>query len=325
MRAVLPYDPQEPSSQPCLGTLPDPTAGRDEVLIRVRATALNRADLLQLRGLYPPPPGESDVPGLECAGDVLAVGAGVHGWTVGDRVMALLAGGGHGELVACPAGQLMPIPPRLSYAEAAALPEAALTAWTNLVVEGRLEDGKSVLITGATSGIGTFAVQLAHRLGAEVVVAGRSLERLERLRALGAGHCVVLAEGMPDAVRNATEGRGADLAMDLVGGRWLPSTLASLADRGRLILVGLMAGSSVELDLGEVLRRRLTVRGSVLRGRTRSEKRELVAGFRDFADARLADGSLVPVVDHVAPFDRIADAYQHMAQGGQLGKIVIEL
>jgi NADPH:quinone reductase-like Zn-dependent oxidoreductase len=219
----------------------------------------------------------------------------------------------------------MPIPPCLSYVEAAALPEAALTSWTNLVIEGHLEDGKSVLITGAASGIGTFAVQLAHGLGAEVVVAGRSLERLERLRPLGAQHCVVLAEGMPDAVRMATEQRGADLAMDLVGGRWLPTTLASLADRGRLVLVGLMDGGKVEIDLADVLRRRLTIRGSVLRGRTRTEKRELVTGFRAFADERLADGSLKPVVDHVAPFERIVDAYGHMAEGGQFGKIVIEI
>ncbi len=324
MRAVLPYDPRQPASTPRIGELPDPVVGRDEVLIQVRATALNRADLLQLRGLYPPPPGESEVPGLECAGDVVAVGSSVEGWSVGDRVMALLAGGGQAERVACPAGQLMPIPPQLSYTDGAALPEAALTAWTNLVVEGHLENGKSVLITGATSGIGTFAVQLARCCGAEVVAAGRSLERLDLLRTLGATHCVVLADGMPEAVRNATEGRGADVAMDLVGGRWLPATLASLADGGRLILVGLMAGRRAELDLGEVLRRRLTLRGSVLRSRSRHEKRELVAGFRAFADERLADGSLMPVVDHVAPFDRIAAAYQHMADGSQLGKIVIE-
>jgi len=325
MRAVLPYDPNHPSPEPRLGTLPDPAAARDEVLLLVRATALNRADLLQMRGLYPPPAGESEVPGLECAGEVIAVGAGVHGWSVGDRVMALLAGGGHGELATAPACQLMPIPPNLSFEEAAALPEAALTSWTNLVAEGGLEDSKSVLITGAASGVGTFAVQLAQALGAEVVVAGRSLERLERLRALGAGHCVLLADGMPEAVRAATRGWGADLALDLVGGHWLEPTLASLADRGCLVLVGFTDGARAEIDLAEILRRRLSIRGSVLRSRSRAEKRELVSAFRAFADERIADGSLMPVIDHVAPFDCIADAYTRMAEGGRFGKIVIHV
>lgn len=325
MRAVLPFDTANPQAGPRLGELPRPVPAAGEVLVRVRATALNRADLLQMRGLYPPPVGESEIPGLECAGEIVALGAGVRSWSVGERVMALLAGGGHAEWVAVPKGQLMPVPADLSFEQAAALPEAALTAWTNLVTEGRIEAGESVLITGAASGVGTFTVQLARALGAEVIVCGRSLERLERLRPLGASRCIVLADGMADAVRAALGGRGADLAIDLVGGRWLEPVLASLANRGRLVLVGVLAGRRAEIDLGEVLRRRLSIKGSVLRGRSRKEKRELVTAFRAFAAEPLARGELQPVIDHVAAFEQIADAYEAMASGGHFGKIVLRL
>ena len=291
----------------------------------MRATALNRADLLQMRGLYPPLPDESPIPGLECAGEIIALGTEVGGWALGDRVMALLAGGGHAEQVAVPKGQLMPIPPTWSFEQAAAVPEVALTAWTNLVHEGRLVDGESVLITAATSGVGTFASQLARSLGAQVIACGRSLERLERLRDFGASHCVVLAEGLADSVRAITGGRGADLVIDLVGGCWLNEALASLANGGRLVLVGILGGHRAEIDLGAILRRRLVVRGSVLRARSRKEKRDLVAAFRAFATEPLTRGDLVPVVDHVAPFERIAEAYSGMARGGHLGKIVLRL
>lgn len=324
MRAILPPAPGAPPI-PLLGTLPDPEPGPDEVLVAVRATALNRADLLQLHGLYPPPPGESPIPGLECAGEILALGAEVSGWRIGQRVMALLAGGGHAETVAVPSGQLMDIPANLSFVEAAALPEAALTAWTNLVVEGELAPDETLLITGAASGVGAFAVQLARELGARVLVAGRSLERLERLRALGAEQCFELGDELPAAVRRATDGRGADVVLDLVGGRWVEMGLEALAPKGRHILLSLLAGSRVEIDLANLLTRRLRLVGSVLRGRGRAEKAALVSGFTDFALPRIASGRLRPVIDTVIPFEKAAEGYAMLAGGGVLGKIVLEL
>lgn len=334
MRAVLPdtHTADGGRSIARLGEVPEPGFSSDEVLVRVRATALNRADLLQLRGLYPPPPGESDVPGLECAGTIERLGDGVEGWQPGDRVMALLGGGGHGERVAVPAGQLMALPERLSFEEGAALPEACLTAWTNLVVEGGLQPARAagsaapaVLITGANGGVGVIAVQLARALGARVLAVGRSLERLEPLRALGASDLLVEGDGLPGDVRDLTRGRGVDLVLDLVGGEHLDHHLGTLKNRGRLVLVGLMAGSRSGIDLGQVLRRRLTLVGSVLRARPRAEKAELIAAFVGFAQPLLAAGRIRPVIDRVMPFDRIADAYDALEAGGVTGKIVVTL
>ena len=339
---------------PDLGELPDPRPAAGEVLVGIRATALNRADLLQIRGLYPPPPGESEVPGLECAGEIEALGSGVTGWRVGDRVMALLAGGGHAEKTAVPAGQLMPIPLGLFFEQAAALPEVALTSWTNLVVEGKLgpenlrrrpsssaqphragspssktrtasQPRQSVLITAAASGVGTFAVQLARELGTRVLVAGRSLERLERLRPLGAEACIPLDDSLPAAVRAITDGPGVDLVIELAGGPGLGVRLEALRNRGRLVLVGILAGAAAEIDLADVLRRRLRLVGSVLRSRSRQEKARLVADFHAFAADRLADGRLRPVVHGVYPFAEIAEAYAQMERGGVFGKLVLKV
>lgn len=319
MRCIL------PQSSGSLGTLPDPVAGPGEALIDVRATALNRADLLQLWGLYPPPPGESPVPGLECAGVVAELGPGVSSLAVGERVMALLAGGGHATRVAAPEGQVMPIPERLSFCQAAALPEVGLTAFTNLVVEGALARGQSVLVAGAASGVGTFAVQVARELGARVLVAGRDLDRLERLRSFGASGSCVLGPDLAERVRELNSGHGVDLVLDLVGGPWLGACLGALRERGRLVLVGLTAGARSDLDLGLLLRRRLRVFGSVLRSRSRAEKAGLVKGFWDFAAERLASGRLQPVVDRVLPFEELPRAYAELEAGGVLGKIVIEV
>ena len=324
MLAVLPRpDPED--AIPRIGELPDPQPADGEVLVRVRATALNRADLLQIRGLYPPPSGESRVPGLECAGEIESLGPGVSGWRVGDRVMALLAGGGQAEKVAVPAGQLMPIPEGLDFEQAAALPEVAITSWTNLVAEGRLEPRQSVLITAAASGVGTFAVQLARELGARVLVAGRSMERLERLRELGAEACIPLDVSLPDAVRAITDGPGVDLVLELAGGPGLAQRLRALRSRGRLVLVGILAGGKAEIDLGDVLRRRLRLTGSVLRARPREEKARLIADFSAFAAERLADGRLRPVVHEIHPFGNIADAYAQMERGGVFGKLVLRM
>ncbi len=325
MRAVLPdaRPGRGGRPEPRLGDLPEPDLGPSEVLVRVRAAGLNRADLLQLRGLYPPPPGESDVPGLECAGIVERVGEAAGEWSAGDRVAALVAGGGQAELAAIPAGQLIPLPDTLSFEDGAALPEGCLTAWTNLVAEGGLEPGETVLVTGANGGVGTLAVQIAHELGARVLAAGRSLARLGPLSALGADGLLVDDDGLAEAVRDRTRGRGADLVFDLVGGGRLACHLGALRNRGRLVLIGLMAGARAELDLGEILRRRLVLRGSVLRSRSREEKAELVAAFSSFALPRLADGRIRPVIERTLPFDQVAEAYRLLEGGGLSGKVVL--
>ncbi len=314
------------SPVPQLGEIADPRPGRGEVLVGVRATAMNRADLLQIRGLYPPPPGESEVPGLECAGEIDELGVEVNGWRVGDRVMALLGGGGHGEKVAAPVGQLMRIPAGLGFEEAAALPEVAISSWTNLAHEGGLREGQSVLITAAASGVGIFAVQLARELGAaQVLVAGRRLERLEKLRELGADTCLELDGWFPNAVRDATDGQGVDLIVDLAGGSGVGTHLKALKEGGRLVLVGVLAGARAEIDLADVLKRRLQIVGSVLRARTRAEKAGLVADFLAFASRRLEDGRLRPIVHKIYPFREIAEAYAQMEEGGVFGKLVLSV
>jgi putative PIG3 family NAD(P)H quinone oxidoreductase len=327
MRAVLPVDPAAAAGAPPVprvGELPDPVARTGEVLVAVAAAGLNRADLMQLAGHYPPPAGESDVPGLECAGQIAAVGDGVDRWKVGARVMALLAGGGQATRVAVPAGQLLPLPENLSFVEGAALPEAGLTAWTNLVAEGGLVTGEVVLITGASGGVGSFAAQLARELGARVIAAARDGRRLERLRELGVEELVTDDDELPARVRRATGGRGVDLVFDLVGGSRLPAHLAALKKGGRLVVMGLLAGRTAELDLEDLLRRRLRIIGSVLRSRSRDEKARLIAGFAAFAVPRLRAGRLRPVVDRVLPLEQAAQAYAALADGGGFGKIVLE-
>ncbi|HSS75917.1 MAG TPA: NAD(P)H-quinone oxidoreductase [Thermoanaerobaculia bacterium] len=321
MRAILPAsDPNQPV--PRVGDLPDPVPRQGEILVAVEAAGLNHADLLQLRGQYPPPPGESDVPGLECAGVVLEGEAGSP-WQPGVRVMALLGGGGHATRVAIPKGQLMTLPDNLSFIEGGAIPEAALTAWTNLVVEGGLQAGETVLVTGATGGMGTFAVQLARELGARVLAAGRSRERLELLRGLGIDEVCLEGANLVGQVREATGGRGVDLVLELSGGADTADHLAALAHRGRLVVVGLVGGRKAEVDFGLVLHKRLHVIGSVLRARPREEKARLVATFAAFALPRLRDGRLRPVVDRVIPLERAAEAYQALERGGAFGKIVL--
>jgi NADPH:quinone reductase-like Zn-dependent oxidoreductase len=254
---------------------------------------------------------------------VVRTGDEVTRWSAGDRVMALVAGGGQAELAAVPEGQLMALPGRLTFEQGAALPEACLTAWTNLVAEGGLEAGETVLVTGANGGVGTMAVQVAHELGARVLAAGRSLDRLEPLAALGADGFLVDDGGLPEAVRDRTRGRGVDLVFDLVGGERMAAHLGALRNQGRLVLIGLMAGQRASLDLGEILRRRLVLRGSVLRARSRPEKAELVAAFAEFAAPRLADGRIRPVLEQTLPCDRVAEAYRRLEAGGVTGKLVL--
>jgi len=322
VRAILPAERDSPN--PRLGDLPDPVIGPGEVLVAVKAAGLNHADLLQLRGLYPPPPGESKVLGMECAGVIVEAEKGSP-WQPGVRVMALVGGGAHATRAAIPAGQLMPLPDNLSFIEGAAIPEAGLTAWTNLVVEGGLAAGETVLITGATGGMGSFAVQLARELGARVLAAGRSRERLELLRAFGVEEICLEGSNLSRQVREATGGRGADLVFDLTGGPEINSHLGALAERGRLVLVGLVSGRKAEVDLGLILSRRLRVLGSVLRPRSRDEKARLTADFAAFALPRLRDGRLRPVVDRTFTLEQAAEAYKAFERGGIFGKVILTM
>lgn len=324
MRAVRPFSADSPGKIEIVD-LPLPEPGAGEVRLRVHSAGLNRADLLQLQGGYPPPAGESPIPGLECAGVVEKLGEGVRGFATGERVMALLAGGGQAELVVVSVGQLLPWLDSLSAEEAGGLPEAAIASWTNLVAEGNLVAGESVLVTGATSGVGSFAVQLARELGANVVAAARSRERLEVLRDFGIDALVVLDEKFESSVRSMTAGGGVDLVLDLVGGQWTARSLAALKPRGRLVLVGLTAGATASIDLAALLRRRLRLIGSVLRSRPREEKASLVRAFFDFAGPRLADRRLHPIVARAFPFEEAAAAYRTLEIGGLLGKVVLTL
>jgi putative PIG3 family NAD(P)H quinone oxidoreductase len=327
MLAIQPARPE--TAVPVLGESPAPVPRRGEVLVEVAAAGVNHADLFQLQGQYPPPPGESEIPGLELAGKIVELGPtpeGCAGWKTGDRVMALVGGGGHGQLAAVPVGQLMPLPEELDFVAGGALPEAGLTAWVNLVTEGALQAGETVLISGATGGMGTFFVQLAHALGARVFATGRNtggLGRLERLRALGADEVWTDDEDLAARCREATAGKGVDLVTDLVGGAGLGRRLSLLRSQGRLVLIGLTAGRRVDLDLSLILHRRLRVVGSVLRPRSREEKARLTREFAAFALPRLRSGELAAVVERTYPFSEAAAAYAALRQSGLFGKLVL--
>jgi putative PIG3 family NAD(P)H quinone oxidoreductase len=322
VRAILPAESDHPV--PVVGNLLDPIPEPGEVLVAVEAAGINHADLHQLRGNYPPPAGESDVPGLECSGVVIEGEKG-SAWQPGTRVMALVGGGAHATRVAIPVGQLMPVPDELSFVEGAAIPEAALTSWVNLVVEGGLQAGETVLVTGATGGMGSFTAQLARELGARVLAAGRDPKRLEMLRGLGIDEICIEGANLAGQVREATNGRGADLVLDYTAGPDVGGHLAALAQRGRLVVVGTVGNRRAEVDLGMILSRRLKVIGSVLRARPREEKARLTADFAAFALPRLRDGRLRPVVDKVFPLERAAEAYKTLERGGAFGKIILSM
>lgn len=308
-----------------IAELPSPEPGSREVLVEIRAAALNRADLLQRRGLYPPPPGTSEVLGMECSGVVTALGPSASRFELGARVMALLPGGGYAEQVAIPEDLLMAVPERLSFEEAAAVPEAFLTASEALLVEAELVAGQSVLITAAASGVGSAAVQIAAYLGA-FVIASASPAKLDFVAELGAD--VTLERERPDyvqAVLAATHGRGVDAIVDFIGGSALARHQACLASRGRLILVGLLGGATAPLDLGRILMKRQRLSGLVMRSRSLAEKAELTRRFERELWPALEAGVLSPRVDRVFSLSDVALAHRHMEQNLNAGKIVLRV
>ena len=322
MRAIVIRKPGGPEVLEWV-EVPDPVPGPGEVLVDVVASAVNRADLLQRAGFYDPPPGASPYPGLECAGRISALGAGVTGWQVGQEVCALLAGGGYAEKVAVPVGQLLPIPVPVDVVESTALPEVACTAWSNLVGVARLAAGETLLVHGGGSGVGTFVIQFATALGARVFATARKVKH-DALRELGADLLIDYTdEDFVDAVRAATGGKGIDVILDIQGGGYLPRNVAALATGGRLVVIGLQGGRKGELDLGQLQARRATVAATVLRSRPLAEKAEIVAGVRAEVWPLVESGRIRPVIDRRLPMAQAAQAHAIVSENAHLGKVLL--
>jgi len=305
----------------------DPVPGPGEVLLDVTASAVNRADLLQAAGHYPPPAGASPILGMECSGTIRELGSGVTGWQVGDEVCALLAGGGYAQRVSVPAVQLLPVPPGVTLLQAAALPEAACTVWSNLVLTVSLRAGQTILIHGGASGIGTMAIQVAHALGATVAVTASRQPALQACHDLGAQILINYAkDDFVDKLASATGGRGADVILDVVGAKYLARNISALADGGRLVVIGMQGGTRAELDLNSLLRRRLGVIATALRSRPVTgpgSKAEVITAVTEHLWPLVAAGTVRPVIDAVVDMPDAATAHRRISEGGHVGKIVL--
>ena len=306
-----------------------PTPVADRVRVRVHAAGLNRADILQRRGSYPAPPGyPQNIPGLEFAGEVDAIGDGVRAWEIGDRVFGITAGGAQAELVVVPASNLARIPAVLDWVQAGAMPETFITAHDALFTRAGLHMGERVLIHAAASGVGTAAIQLGHASGATVYGTSRTADKLERIRDLSLGLDASVAVGdtlakFVEAVQDWTAGAGVDVILDLVGGNYLSANLDALASRGRLICVGTMAGAKSEIDLGLIMRKRAAIIGTMLRGRSIEEKAEATRLFASSVLPLVSRGAIRPVIDRVYPVDEIREAHERMESNASFGKIVL--
>jgi putative PIG3 family NAD(P)H quinone oxidoreductase len=304
--------------------VPDPVAGTGEVVIDVVASAVNRADILQRQGFYPPPPGAPPYPGLECSGTVASLGPGVTGWQVGDSACALLAGGGYAQRVAVPAGQLLPVPAGVGLAEAAALPEAACTVWSNVFQLAGLATGETLLVHGGASGIGTLAIQLARARGARVLCTAGTAAKLARCAQLGAERAINYRdEDFTEAVREFTGGRGVDVILDIMGASYLARNIEALAPGGRLAVIGLQGGTTGTLDLGALLRKRARVQAATLRARPAAEKAAIVAAVREHVWPLVEAGTVRPVIDRVLPMVRAAAAQRVVEAGHHVGKVLL--
>lgn len=300
--------------------------GPDEVLVDVKATAVNRADLAQARGQYPPPPGASEIIGLEMAGVVREVGSDVTDWRPGDRVCALLPGGGYAEQAAAPAAMLLRLPDRWSFAEGAAVPEVWLTAYVNLFREGGLRPGETALIHAGASGVGTAAIQLCCDVGARAFVTAGSEEKLARCRELGAVLAInYKTQDFPAEVLQATNGEGVDVILDPVGGAYLARNVQALRPFGRLINIGLLGGGPGELNMALVLRKRLRIVGSTLRNRPPAEKIAITRDFETLFWSKLAGGALRPVIDTVFPIAEAQAAHRYVAENRNVGKVILSV
>jgi NADPH:quinone reductase len=324
MRAI---DPEAQGGPEVLSVVerPVPQPGEGEVLIRVAAAGVNRPDVLQRKGGYPPPPGAPSIPGLEVSGEVVAVGEGVDDLFPGQAVCALVAGGGYAEYCVAPAGQCLPVPESLSMVEAAAIPETLFTVWTNLFERGFASEGDTVLVHGGTSGIGTMAISLCNLFGIEVIVTAGSTDKIRKACELGADHAIdYKAEDFVAAVKTAAPG-GVDIVLDMIGGDYLPRNIECLAAEGRHVSIAVQRGAKAEIPIWQIMQKRLTLTGSTLRARDIDFK----TGVRDTLARTiwplLAAGRLRPVMDGSYPLERAADAHARLDSGEHVGKVVLTI
>ncbi len=320
MKAILVADDQSLS----WSDTETPQVDAGEVLISVKATAINRADLLQRQGGYPPPPGASPILGLECAGDVIEVGANVDGFQAGDRVCALLAGGGYAEVASAPAGSVLPIPDGLDYEQAASLPEVYATAWINLYMEAGMVAGERAILHAGASGVGTAGVQLCRVFGQTSFVTAGEAEKIERCVALGASGGYNRHEGsFLEAAQTFADGQGIDVILDPVGGEYLSDNLVLLGTGGRLVLIGLMGGPKAEINLAVLMGKRARVIGSTLRSRPNAEKAEVMSQLEQHVWPKISSGDIAPIIDSVFPIQDTDGAHRRMASNESFGKIVL--
>ncbi|MGE0725858.1 MAG: NAD(P)H-quinone oxidoreductase [Alphaproteobacteria bacterium] len=303
---------------------PLPRAGEGEILIEVAAAGINRPDVLQRKGGYAPPPGASDLPGLEVAGTVAAIGPGVSGWSVGDPVCALVAGGGYARYCAAPAPQCLPVPDGISMVEAGGIPETYFTVWTNVFERGALKAGEKILVHGGSSGIGTTAIQLARAFGATVYATARGAEKVKACTDLGAARAIDYAsEDFVQVIKEATGGAGVDVVLDMVGGPYTQRNLACLATEGRLVQIAFLQGSKIALDLEPIMRKRLYLTGSTLRPRTVAQKGAIADALRQKVWPLLAAGKCKPLIYKTFPLAEAAAAHTLMESSRHIGKIVL--
>ena len=323
VRAVVITTPGGPEVL-SLEEVPDPVPGEGEALVEVAAAGVNPADVMQRQGFYPPPPGASAYPGLECSGRIAQVGPGVSGWRVGDSVCALMAGGGYAELAAVPAGQLLPIPAGVSLADAAALPEVACTVNASVFGQAALAPGEVLLVHGGAGGIGTMAIQLAKARGAIVACTAGSPAKLERCRELGADLAISYRdEDFVAAVKEFTGGRGADVILDIIGAPYLARNIEALATGGRLLQISVRDGAQAEVNLGSLMRKRITIYASTLRARPVAEKTVIVGDVRDQVWPLVSEGQVVPVIERTLPLAEAAQAHRLIDDGTHVGKILL--
>ena len=305
---------------------PLPTVGAGEILIKVAAAGINRADILQRRGFYPPPPGAPNTPGLEAAGTVAALGAGVSGFAIGDEVCCLLAGGGYAEYCSAPAPQVLPVPKGLSMVEAGAVPETFFTVWTNVFDQAGLKSGERFLVHGGSSGIGTTAIQLAHALGAEAYATAGSAEKCAACEKLGAKRAInYREEDFVAVIKDATNGEGVNVILDMVGGEYVQRNFEALAVGGRLVNIAFLSGAKAQVNLDPLMRKRLTFSGSTLRARPVEDKGEIAASLRQKVWPLLGDGTVKAVIDSTYPLSDAPKAHERMESSAHIGKIVLTM
>lgn len=329
MRVILISQPGGPEVL-VPGEAADPAAGPGEVVIEVAAAGLNRADVGQRQGSYPPPPGAPEWPGMEVSGTIAAVGPAApgvddSGWKPGDRVCALLPGGGYAERVAIDAGLVLPVPEGVDLVEAAGLPEVAATVWSNIYVNAGLKPGETLLVHGGTSGIGTMAIQLGVALGSRVIATAGSADKVAFCENLGASGLNYRQEDFVEVVRDLTDGRGADVILDLVGGDYLARNIEALATDGRIMVIANQSGQASSFQLGALMQKRGRIWGTTLRPRPLAEKRSIIAGVRENVWPLIEAGSIRPIIDRVYPLDEAAAAHQRMEDGGHIGKLLLKV